>query len=145
MSFDISSLITDRTQADVSKRNPKGVYTADDLNRVGMAVEYLAARLWSAGVSVDVSPVTDWTDSDWGTPSAMAHYLEQVRIMREALKLASPPSVPDDLEKLTYTEANQIEQILLMLDTHITNMLSIVDAGWATGTAYTGFYAKEAY
>ncbi len=145
MSFDISSLITDRTQADVSQRNPKGVYTADDLNRVGMAVEYLADRLRESGVSVNVSPVTDWTDFDWGTPSAMAQYLGQVKIVREALTLASAPVVPGDLEKLTYTEANQIEQILEVLDAHITNMMSAVDFGWTSGLAYTGFYAKEAY
>ena len=138
-------LVTDRTMQDVSAGTEKGYYSAMDLNRVGATVEYLAKRLTAAGVSVSVSPVTDWTDAGWGTPSDMAHYLEQVRVMREALSLASAPVVPGDLEKFTYTEANQIEQILEMLDAHITNMLSVVDAGWATGTAYTGFYAKEAY
>lgn len=138
-------LVTDRTTQDVAAGNSKGYYSAMDLNRVGATVEYLAKRLSAAGVSVSVSPVTDWTDAGWGTPSDMAHYLEQVRAMREALSLASAPVVPGDLEKFTYAEANQIEQILEMLDAHITNMMSVVDAGWATETAYTGFYAKEAY
>ena len=138
-------LVTDRTRQDVTAGNFKGYYSATDLNRVGYAVEYLAERLKKSGVAVSVLPSTEWADTDWATPSDMAHYLEQVRIMREVLTLVSPPSVPDDLEKFTYTEANQIEQILEMLDAHITNMLSVVDAGWATGTAYTGFYAKEAY
>ena len=138
-------LVTDRTMQDVSAGTEKGYYSAMDLNRVGATVEYLAKRLSAAGMSVSVSPVTDWTDAGWGTPSDMAHYLEQVRVMRDALSLASAPVVPGDLEKFTYTEANQIEQILEMLDAHITNMLSVVDAGWAAGTAYTGLYAKEAY
>lgn len=146
MGFDISSLITDRTQADVSQKTAKGTYNAEDLNRVGTAVEHLAERLRYAGVSVNVSPVTDWTDSNWTTPSDMEAYLRDVRAMRSALALAEPvPDVPADMERLTYAEANNIESILVALDDHITLMLSIVDAGWATGTAYTGFYAKEAY
>lgn len=139
-------LITDRTQADVTERNPKGYYAASDLNRVGYAVEYLAVRLRESGITVTVSPVLTWTDADWGTPGTMQKYLADVQTMRGALKLVeSTPDVPSDMEKLTYTEANQIELILLALDTHIRNMLVTVDAGWASGLAYTGFYAKEAY
>ena len=138
-------LVTDRTTQDVTAGNSKGYYAATDLNRVGCAVEYLAERLKRAGISVSVFPFTEWTDADWGAPSNMAHYLEQVRVMREALKLASAPDAPDDLEKFTYTEANNIEQILEMLDAHISNMMSIVDSGWTSGLAHTGFYAKEAY
>ena len=139
-------LITDRTQADVAERNAKGYYAASDLNRVGYAVKYLAGRLRSSGVSVAVSPVLTWTDADWATPTTMKGYLADVQTMRDALKLASTtPEVPEDMEQLTYTEANEIEAILLALDTHIKQMLMTVDAGWAMGLAYTGFYAKEAY
>lgn len=139
-------LVTYRTQQDVTERNPKGYYAASDLNRVGYAVEYLAGRLKESGVTVTVSPVLTWTDMDWGTPTAMKAYLADVQTMRGALKLAeSTPTVPEDMEKLTYTEANQIEMILLALDTHIKNMLMTLDAGWALGLAYTGLYAKEAY
>lgn len=139
-------LITDRTQQDVAERNPKGYYAASDLNRVGYAVEYLAGRLRAAGVTVTVSPVLTWTDADWATPGTMQNYLADVQTMWGALKLAeSTHAVPADMEKLTYTEANQIEMILLALDTHIKNMLMTLDAGWAMGLAYTGFYAKEAY
>ena len=139
-------LLTDRTQADVTERNAKGYYAASDLNRVGYAVKYLAGRLRSSGVSVTVSPVLTWTDADWATPTTMKGYLADVQTMRGALKLASTtPEVPEDMERLTYTEANEIEAILLALDTHIKQMLMTVDAGWAMGLAYTGFYAKEAY
>lgn len=139
-------LITDRTQQDVTERNSKGYYAASDLNRVGYAVEYLAGRLKESGVTVTVAPVMTWTDAEWGTPTAMRAYLADVQTMRGALKLAeSTPTIPEDMEKLTYTEANQIEMILLALDTHIKNMLMTLDAGWAMGLAYTGLYAKEAY
>lgn len=139
-------LVTDRTQQDVAERNTKGYYAASDLNRVGYAVDYLAGRLKESGVIVTVSPVLTWTDVDWATPGIMQNYLADVHTMRKALTLAkTTPSVPQDMEKLTYTEANHIELILLALDAHIKNMLAIVDAGWASGLAYTGFYAKEAY
>lgn len=139
-------LVTDRTQRDVAERNTKGYYAASDLNRVGFAVKYLAGRLKDSGVSVTVSPVLTWTDEEWATPSAMTAYLKDVQTMRNALKVAeATPTAPEDMAKLTYSEANDIEAILVALDVHITRMLSIVDAGWASGLAYTGFYAKEAY
>ena len=139
-------LITDRTQADVTERNSKGYYAASDLNRVGYAVEYLAGRLKDSGVSVTVSPVLTWTDEKWATPADMTAYLKDVQTMRNALKVAeATPTAPEDMAKLTYSEANDIEDILVALDVHITRMLSIVDTGWASGLAYTGFYAKEAY
>ena len=54
MSFDFSSLITDRTQADVSNKTNKGFYGADDLNRVSAAVEYIAELLLQEGYVVPV-------------------------------------------------------------------------------------------
>lgn len=139
-------LVTNRTQADVNAGNEKGYYSANDLNRVGAAVQVLAQQLLDAGVQVSVAPKTSWTDADWATPTSMQDYLESVRTMRGALTLAkTTPEVPADLERFTFGEANDIESILQTLEQHIQNMISTVDAGWATGTAYTGFYAKEAY
>ena len=138
-------LVTDRTAQDVSERNSKGVYSAQDLNRVGAAVEYLRKRLLTAGILADVFPQTDWTAASWMTPATAEIYLANIRAMRAALTLPKDtPKVPDDLKKFTHTEANNIEIILLALDRLLTNVQQTVDAGWATGTAYTGFYAKEA-
>lgn len=53
MSFDFSTLVTDRTQADVEARNDKGTYQAADLNRVTAAMEELAARLSVLGYVTD--------------------------------------------------------------------------------------------
>lgn len=41
MSFDFSTLVTDRTKADVDNKTEKGAYNASDLNRVTKASEYL--------------------------------------------------------------------------------------------------------
>ena len=55
--FDISTLITDRTQADVQAWNEKGTYNATDLNRVTHAMEYLVERIRSYGYTVKYEKV----------------------------------------------------------------------------------------
>lgn len=52
MAFDFSTLVTDRTQADVAAGNAKGTYNAADLNRVAAALEDLAARFRGYGYAV---------------------------------------------------------------------------------------------
>lgn len=52
MAFDFSTLVTDRTMADVLARNAKGTYNAADLNRVDECLEDLVARLGRMGYAV---------------------------------------------------------------------------------------------
>lgn len=118
----IGTLITDRTQADVDARNGKGTYNASDLNRVAAAMNYVAGRLESAGYDPHISPKTDWKDDDWVDPSAQAVYLGYLAELRSqfAMMQTTPP-VPNDMEKLTYQEANDIEKILEDIDRLLTN------------------------
>lgn len=60
MSFDFSTLVTDRTQADVEARNDKGTYQAADLNRVTAAMKDLAERFSVLGY------VTDYQEAQTG-------------------------------------------------------------------------------
>lgn len=144
--YGLLNLITDRTQADVdyaARLNAagwdgmtedertqwnlglKGTYNAADLNRVGNAVNYVAGRLEGAGYSVPVDPKIDWMESDIPTESSMVRYLEDVETIRNTLTvLPGKPEVPDDMEGLTYEEANDIERILLAVDALITNMIN---------------------
>lgn len=146
MYYGLLNLITDRTQADVDyavrlsqkgwsgmtaeekadwESNLKGTYNASDLNRVGNAVTYVAGRLTDAGYFVPVSPKIDWTESDIPKESDMQTYLEDVEILRSALTvLPETPEVPEDMEGLTYEEANDIERILLAVDDLITKMIN---------------------
>lgn len=146
MYYGLLNLITDRTQADVDyavrlsqkgwsgmtaeekadwESNLKGTYNASDLNRVGNAVTYVAGRLTEAGYFVPVSPKIDWTESDIPKESDMQTYLEDVEILRSALTvLPETPEVPEDMEGLTYEEANDIERILLAVDDLITKMIN---------------------
>ena len=118
----IGTLITDRTQADVDARNGKGTYNASDLNRVAAAMNYVAGRLDSAGYDPHISPKTDWKDDDWVDPAAQAVYIGYLAELRSqfAMMQTTPP-VPNDMEKLTYQEANDIEKILEDIDRLLAN------------------------
>ena len=106
MSFDMTSLVTDRTAP--------AFYNAEDLNRVDAACVYLAEQLRSCGYVVDVSTRAEaWTLEDVPTPEEMEHYLQNVRNIRAVLSLAaSAPVVPASMRRLTVEEANDIERVL---------------------------------
>ena len=144
--YGLLNLITDRTQADVdyaARLNAagwdgmtedertawtlglKGTYDYTDLNRVGNAVAYVAGRLTGAGYALNVNPRIDWTEDDTQRAADMASYLADISAIRNALIVPPAiPEVPDDMEGLTYEEANDIERILLAVDALITNMIN---------------------
>ena len=127
-------LVTDRTAADVNAGNAKGTYTAEDLNRVGDAMNYVADRLKAAGYDPHISPKTDWKDEDWVDQVAQAVYLGDLAELRKQFTmLKSTPDVPPRIlatainsnDGLTYTLANDIEQILADINTLITNISAV--------------------
>lgn len=132
----IDTLVTDRTRADVDTGNAKGTYNASDLNRVGAAMNYVAARLREQGYDPHISPKTDWMDGEWVTPADEAVYLGDLAELRKQFTLyETTPEVPPDLEKLNHIEANSIEQILVDIDALLTN----IAAGWIySGEIYSG-------
>lgn len=145
MSFDFSTLITDRTQADVTAKNDKGTYNADDLNRVTAAMEYLDDALRSYGYVTGYQrleiPHTDesaveydaytWYEYDLPTKDLMEIYLANVMGLYEVI--LSEPELPTTMAKLTYQGANQIEQALATLNTAIKQIV----AGFARSNAFT--------
>lgn len=117
MAFDISTLITDRTAVDVSTGTDKGYYNAEDLNRVGLAMEYLSERFSNYGYLVPVFPKTDWVMEDIPTIEQTEHYLREIAALRSVYTvLKTTPPVPSDMEYFTFSEANDIEQILLDIE-----------------------------
>lgn len=155
--YGLQGLITDRTAADVSKVKTleskgsrvwtaaertewlselKGSYNASDLNRVGSAVDYVAQRLKSCGILVKVAPRVDWQETDIPSKQDMDLYLADIVTLRGALPLRSnTPQAPEDMQKLTWEEANAIESILLAVDETITRM---VQAWYYSGDLYAG-------
>lgn len=150
-------LITDRTRADVDKvvslsakglavMTPqereeyltllKGSYNSSDLNRVGSAMKGLESLFNECGYLVSVNPKTDWTQEDEPTREQMSQYLYCVSILRRALTVkADTPIVPDDMEGLTYQEANNIEKILQDVEFLLKNSLAAV---FYSGDIYSG-------
>lgn len=57
MSFDFSTLVTDRLQSDVDERNAKGTYNAVDLNRVTAAMEALDEMFRAYGYHSGYTPI----------------------------------------------------------------------------------------
>ena len=107
-------LITDRTRGDVTAQTAKGMYRNVDLNRVGAAMNYVARTLREHGCTPDINPKVDWADVDWLDPTSAQRYLGDLAEIRAQITvLKTTPHVPADLVKLTHTEANHIEQILL--------------------------------
>ena len=136
MAFDISTLVTDRTAADVRLGRDKGYYNAADLNRVGEAVAYIAERLTGYGYAVDVSPKADWSESDMPTASQMETYRLNIASLRAVIAvLASTPETPESMRALNCIKANDIERILQDLDRLITNMQQ---AWFFSGDLYAG-------
>lgn len=157
------TLITDRTQADVDRwrtlrskgwsamtaaertewaASLKGAYDATDLNRVTAAKEAITEALESYGYDVTYKPVeaatgrTEWLVSDIPTPAQLTAYLANVSTLRAVLELPeATPAVPADMVNLTAEEANDIERILLVIETVITNMTK---AWYFSGDLFAG-------
>ena len=158
----IDTLVTDRTEADVSRYSElrdkgwaemttaekaewvagmKGAYNASDLNRVASAMSYLSQRFASAGYSVPVSSPTDWANGDIPTKGDMDTYLDDLRRIRAALAVMdTTPAAPGSMDYLTWAKANDIEKILADVDDLLTKIAGTVDLGWALGIAHIGLY-----
>lgn len=150
----------------------KGAYNYKDMNRVGEAVQYIADRMIALptalkeyreklGVSADtqydvpydvstvvVSTKTDWAIGDIPTLSQVTTYLNNLVVLRKQLTLPSnAPEVPVTLDYLTYTVANNIEYLLYLIDTKLTeveqDLYSKIDRT-ANAFAYSGItYSGE--
>lgn len=123
-------LITDRTQQDVTERNPKGYYAASDLNRVGYAVEYLAEIIRGYGYTVEVSVKTDWGDTDWKLTGEMVKYLQSLNNLKAIF--STLVELPESMEKIDHEDANNIELLLLTIDETITRVV----AGFTRSNAF---------
>ena len=124
------------------RANPKGAYNVSDLNRVTAAMEYLTDLLRGYGYNVDYQPVsithddgttdTTWQETDEPTYSHLERYRLNVAAVRAVLSML--PTTPDTparivassvgaTDGLTWSGANDIERILIDVDTLITSML----------------------
>lgn len=123
----------------------KGAYNYTDLNRVGQAVTYIASKMielpedlknYMEEKQVDsesiyvlpydpaevvVTPKTDWVISDIPVKSQIDTYLSNLRTLKGILELPeTAPEVPTSLDQLGYESANNIEELLAIIDTTLS-------------------------
>lgn len=146
----------------------KGAYNYGDMNRVGQAVVYIANRMTSLpgqlaayraekGVADDpiyhvpydpslvvVAAKTNWAMGDTPTQSLVKAYLNNLTVLRKQLTLPpDAPLVPSSLDNLTFSTANNIEYLLYVIDTTLTEveteLYSKIDRT-VDAFAYVGLY-----
>lgn len=153
--FVIFRLITDRTQEDVDAvtgliRKPysqwtaeekekfpdavsRGSYNNTDMNRVTLAASHLADKFIGYGYNPNFEPVypaqgrTEWRETDWPTSSLTNAYLANIERLRDMMSIQLP--LPEDMSAFTYEQANQIERVLVELDTYAPMLNNAFYAG----------------
>lgn len=145
MSFDFSTLVTDRLQSDVDERNAKGTYNASDLNRVTAAMEALDEMFRAYGYHTGYVPMPTWSDDDIQRRAQMGQYLSNLAVLRAALSsVPQTPPTPESMELLTYLTANRIEEILQQLDSYLADIgQSFLRAGMGWAAAGTALYIRN--
>lgn len=133
------NLITNRTAADVVRwkalhdkgweamtaeeqaewvAGMKGSYNYTDMNRVESAVRELETRFQEKGIKLSLTTKTDWTRTSWPTKADMNRYYRNIAAIRGAVAVnLNTPAVPSTGTALNYSKANDIEKILLAVDT----------------------------
>lgn len=114
MSFAYDDLVTDRTSEDVRRRTAKGVYNAEDLNRVADAVGYVGGMLHAYGYAVPGKPKNDWAVNDIPRRSEIRTHMDAVRGLDVIRYSFEPVTLPASMERLRYDDANRIEKFLLL-------------------------------
>lgn len=102
----------------------KGMYTHNDMNRVESAVMALSARLSELGYKhPTLSVKTDWGANNHVWFEDMVRYLGNVGVLRESIPVfPTTPVAPTANEPMTHMMANDIEQILLDIETIAENV-----------------------
>lgn len=150
-------LVTDRTQEDVEQikalirakhvqqwteeelewfnvRYRRGAYNAEDLNRVGVAVGYLAGELRKRGFLAGVSPKTDWARGEPVKRGQGAAYLRDVETVRSAQGLYVEARPPATMRFTPVIDWNAIEKALVESDAWLERYA----APWTAGEISCG-------
>lgn len=146
---------------------PKGAYNYTDLNRVEEAVDYVADELvqadtdikayavsmgvaWDSSFDLPYDPndynltvKTDWAETDIPSATQMARYIGNIRLIRDAIPDASAVWIPDTMDGLNWELANNIEQLLIDMDTGLAALIAL-KKGYIR-SALAVYYSGEIY
>ena len=102
----------------------RGMYTHNDLNRVEKAVESISRRLLDLGyMSSPLVVKTDWTQEDVVLKEDMNRYLGNIVTLCESVaQYPGIPTAPNVESRMTYSVANNIEKILMDIDSLATKI-----------------------
>lgn len=155
----IIRLVTDRTTADVNAIRElskiglkgwtaeqhaeyllaaaRGSYNRTDINRVVAAMRYLDERLDEMGYqSGYIDQRNDWTKEEYFREPDIRKYLGSAQAAKDRFKhLLVLPDVPPDMQDMTVTDANDIERILVVIDSLIPY---IKKSYWYTNEIFCG-------
>ena len=162
MAFDFSTLVTDRTQADIAyvkslivklvnetisdqeleiwnSKALKGAYNHTDINRVNSALDSIVSLFESYGYDTkgyqrfevlrEDSSKSKYLvyEDDVLTQEVTQQYLNNVKLVRSLISvLPDTPNVPDTMQKFVFTDANDIEHILVDLNTLLNSMQKVI-------------------
>lgn len=138
MSFDITTLVTDRTAADVAQGTDKGFYNASDLNRVEAACADLYQQFADYGyLIVGYEPsVNHWTEGGIPAVGQLDRDLANITALRNTITaLSTTPETPETMRFLDYLKANDIERILLAVEDTLRRLEKTF---WYSGEIYSG-------
>ena len=106
-------MVMDRTYEDVQRKTKKGVYNADDMNRVNAAVELLRPVFREFGYAVGDAVIRTWAENELPRLSETEAFLAAVRALDGRFRYADETIVlPETMRMLTHTGANNIEKFL---------------------------------
>lgn len=132
--YDNGTLIRDY----VPVKNSSGVVGLYDVVN-GVFYTNAGTGEFGAGPEVEAEPGEEldpytWYESDIPTESLMTAYLSNVEAIRSTLEVMSTtPETPESMEALTWVEANNIEQILVDVQTIINRVVN----GMARSNSFT--------
>ena len=102
----------------------KGRYSHTDMNRVESAVQALSSRLTFWGYQhPNLSIKATWKAGDIPTKADFDRYFGNVEVLRSTIAVPlSTPLTPTTQTRFDYLKANDLEKILLDIDTATTNL-----------------------
>lgn len=110
-------------------------YSYTDLNRVEAKTAEVAALLTANGYVTSIASKTDWSKSDRANGTQMQRYLGNVQRCTDNFCAVPGATLPESMNKLLYTDANNIEKTLIGIEQLLDYMLVVMRS---CGQFYSG-------
>ncbi len=116
----MEDLIYDRKEADIVNDTAKGQYNYEDFNRIESWCKYLSDSFNVNGYTLSIITKTNWSVDSYVTYEDMERIRKNVETLKEAFFCYT--QIPENLKRMTWQKANEIERILYELDYFIKCM-----------------------